>query len=114
MTMSGADLLTQFQELIAAAEPPELGPGLRSNLKPPAELNRAVAAILGQANLSVPAGALIRALILLWHDHLEEAHTLAQGVEKRALTYVTRARCGEIEPPGSQQTEARGVKRLVA
>ena len=88
MTMSGADLLPQFQALIATTDPPELGPGPRSNLKPPAELNRAVAAILGQAHLSMPTGALIRALILLWHDHLDEAHTLAQGVENADGSYI--------------------------
>lgn len=88
MTMSRAKLLPQFQELIATADPPELGPGPRSNLKPLAELNRAVTAILGQAHLSTPAGALIRALILLWHDHLKEAHTLAQGVESADGSYI--------------------------
>ena len=88
MTMSGADLLPPFQELIATADPPELGSGPRSNLKPLAELNRAIAAILGQAHLPMPAGALIRALILLWHDHIEAAHTLAQDDENADGSYI--------------------------
>jgi len=33
------------------------------------------------AQLSTPSRELIRALVLLWHDHLESAHHIAQEIE---------------------------------
>ncbi len=65
----------RLDTLLETPEPAGLGPGPRDARKSVPELNRALEA-LGQS----PPIALIRALVLLWHGHLDEAHSLAQDV----------------------------------
>lgn len=63
--------------LAALLDTPELaalGPGPRKDRKSIAELDRELEAIHRPAE----PPTLVRALILLWHDHLHEAHSLAQ------------------------------------
>lgn len=36
---------------------------------------------LSRARLSEQSGALVRGLILLWHDHLDASHTISQAIE---------------------------------
>jgi len=76
--MTEADL-TALQQLFATAEPAALGPNRRAGTLPEAELNRALDPILQRAGLTPTKGELIRALLLLWHDHLDASHTLSQN-----------------------------------
>ena len=73
--------LPGLEKLFATAEPPELGPGPRAGVLSEAELSRALDASFAASKLSPRAQNLIRALALLWHDHLEAAHVIAQNVE---------------------------------
>jgi hypothetical protein len=69
--------------LDALLETPELaalGPGPRAGRQSIPDLDRALAAIFGPAKKSTEPQALIRALVLLWHDHLDAAHSLSQDV----------------------------------
>jgi hypothetical protein len=60
---------------------PEL-PGLelvpRPGVRPAAELERELVRILGETRLGRDRSQLLRALVLLWHDHLDAAHALVQ------------------------------------
>jgi hypothetical protein len=69
-----------FQQLLETAEAASLGPEIRPDRKPVAEVDRLLAPALAAAKLPPPRNDLIRALILLWHDHLDEAHELAQKI----------------------------------
>jgi hypothetical protein len=56
--------------LLETPELAELGPGPRHGRQSVSDLERALKTV----------SPLIRALVLLWHDHLDEAHSLAQDV----------------------------------
>jgi hypothetical protein len=61
---------------------PELGPGPRAGVQTVEEL-RSRFKKLGDAD-----SELAFAVVFLWHDHLDEAHTIAQGVEDANGSYV--------------------------
>jgi hypothetical protein len=73
--------LSQLNDLLATPEPAELGPGPRPGVQPQSALEAKLAEVLSQANISKENRELIRALILLWHDHLDAAHILAQDID---------------------------------
>jgi hypothetical protein len=83
--MAVPDALTQ---LLQTPEPPELGPGPRSDLQPQGKLDQALDKALRGSILSAGNQQLIRALVLLWHDHLEAAHVIAQSIENADGAYV--------------------------
>jgi len=71
---------TEFHLLLETAEPASLGPEVRPSRKSIAELDALLAPLFEQGNLPASKRALIRALVFLWHDHLDESHTLAQAI----------------------------------
>lgn len=73
-----------FQNLLKTSEPAALGPDLRSGVSSIVVLNSAVDAALREANLDQRKSDLIRALVLLWHDHLDASHSIAQRYEDDA------------------------------
>ena len=73
-----------FHRLLNTSKPAGLGPGPRSGVESIASLNSAVDAALKEVALDKRRSDLIRALILLWHDHLEAAHVIAQRHEEDA------------------------------
>jgi hypothetical protein len=84
----GAPKLPEIKSLLATAELAELGPGPRAGVRPTAELNDAIGKILPDSTFSSRANESIRAVILLWHDHLEEAHAIAQSIEDRDGSFI--------------------------
>jgi hypothetical protein len=70
-----------IKQLLATPEPPELGPGPRANVRAPAELNAALDGLFRAMKLPLLNQQLVRALVLLWHDHLDASHTISQGIE---------------------------------
>ena len=79
--MAGKPGLKEFKELLTAGGLPELGPGPRPGVLPQGELNEDIDSLLQTTELPPAARNLIRGLVLLWHDHMEPAHEIAQGVE---------------------------------
>lgn len=73
--------LEQFKDLLAEGGLPELGPGPRPGILPHAVLTEKLDALLAATSLPSVSRDLIRALILLWHDRLDPAHEIAQGIE---------------------------------
>src|SRR5436189_4088681 len=85
--MAGTDL-REVNKLLDTPELPELGPGPRRQVQPEAALNHAVEKLVGAAKLSQEKEQIVRALILLWHDHLEAAHVIAQEIENADGAFV--------------------------
>ena len=67
---------TEFIESINTGDLPGLGPEVRSAVQPSVALGQAVDAL----GLSGAAAGLARSAALLWHDHLDESHTVSQDI----------------------------------
>jgi hypothetical protein len=67
-----------FLETIETDDLPDLGPGPRAGVWPEADLLAKADAWLAANKLSARAAKLHRAAALLWHDHHEAAHAIAQ------------------------------------
>jgi hypothetical protein len=70
----------RFDALLETPELAALGPGPRAGRQSIPDLERALAPVFLAVKPSTQQQALIRALVFLWHDHLDEAHALAQDV----------------------------------
>lgn len=84
MTTQG---LEEYKKLLAG-DLPELGPGPRPGVLPHAALTASLDTLLAKSGLPAVSRDLIRALILLWHDRLDAAHVIAQGIENTDGSFV--------------------------
>lgn len=80
-TVNENSALAGLKDLLKAAGLPELGPGPRAGVLPEKELSRRLDELLKGAKASGRSGELVRGLMLLWHDHMETAHEIAQAIE---------------------------------
>lgn len=78
----------EIQKLFETSEPPDLGPGPRPGIKPEAELYKSLDRLFAGANAQGEQLELVRALLLLWHDHLDAAHKIAQDVGSASGSFV--------------------------
>ena len=76
--MSIPPIYPSLQSLLSAAPPAGLGPGPRAGVLAVDELNAMIDAALAEHRLPSWSEALVRALLLLWHDHHDAAHAIAQ------------------------------------
>ena len=73
-------------DLLNTVEVPELGPGPRRDVHSEAELNAQLEPLLSEAKVDQPE--LVRATVLLWHDHLDAAHRIVQDIETPDGSYL--------------------------
>jgi hypothetical protein len=81
-------LIDQLKELLATPTPPALGPQSRPGVMPEAALNARLAELFTDRKISPRQQALIRSLLLLWHDHLDASHNISQGIENADGSFV--------------------------
>jgi hypothetical protein len=77
-----------LMQFLSTPEPAELGPGPRAGVAPQAELEAKLNPLLADSALSDERQQLVRALILLWHDHLGAAHGIAQDIDNPDGAFV--------------------------
>jgi hypothetical protein len=86
--MAGETGLESIMRLLASGGLPELGPGPRKTVLPHHELEASLTGILSKCSLDSLNSDLIRALVLLWHDRLDAAHGIAQGIENADGSFI--------------------------
>jgi len=72
----------QLISLLESPRPADLGPGPRAGVLSVAQIEA------GIADIPVTARELVRALVLLWHDHLDESHRVAQEIKNADGSFI--------------------------
>jgi hypothetical protein len=85
--VSVADNLN-FQALLQTRELPSLGPQKRLSRKSILDLEKAFNVFFRSTKLSTESQQLVRALVLLWNDHLDESHRISQDIEDPDGSFV--------------------------
>ena len=97
-----------FHQLMDTGELPSLGPETRQSRKSIAELDKMLATQFSGSKLDANKRNLIRAVVLLWHDHLAEAHEIAQQDDgpDRGVGHERYQSVTEVDMHGRQQPMA--------
>ena len=78
--------LDELRKLISTSEPPYLGPETRSGTESLAALNQKLIALID--SWPEQTRRKIQAAVLLWHDHLDASHTIAQNLPDSDGSYL--------------------------
>ncbi|MBI3881763.1 MAG: hypothetical protein HY301_17070 [Verrucomicrobia bacterium] len=108
--MSTANAKTFF-ETIETPDLPDLGPGPRAGVLPPAELLAKVDAWLADKKLSARTANLVRAAALLWHDHHDAAHAIVQDDPSAEASFLHAILHRREPDPGNAANWNRRVGR---
>lgn len=68
--------------------PPRIGPQKRAGTHSLKELDQEMKAFFQNSAHKQRLHDLIRALVYLWHDHLDASHTISQGIEDHEGSYL--------------------------
>lgn len=77
-----------FASFLKTAEPADLGPNPRPGTMSKEKLEQDLEPLLNCSNLSATRQHAIRSLLLLWHDHLEASHEIAQSIDSPDGAFV--------------------------
>jgi hypothetical protein len=69
-----------FKSLIATPDLPVLGPTPRAGRLPLPELNQRIDRFLADTKVDAALQPSVRSAALLWHDYLDESHTISQNI----------------------------------
>ena len=78
----------EIKALLSTKTLPALGPQARADALSEAALNTKLDPVFRDAQLSVSQQELVRALLLLWHDHLDASHNISQNIENADGSFV--------------------------
>lgn len=78
----------KFKEVIATPEPPMLGPRRRDGTMSEGEVIQLLDSFFSAQRTPESIKPLLRSTALLWHDHLDESHTISQGIDTREGSWL--------------------------
>jgi hypothetical protein len=81
--MNSATALSALKAFMETPELASLGPESRPGTSSVGSLELQLETVFQQFQITSARGELLRAVIYLWHDHLDSAHQIAQSVENR-------------------------------
>ena len=74
------DLSKSLNAIFNTSSLPSLGPELRTASLPLSRLKDELETAISQADVSDENSDLVRSSALLWHDYLDESHTISQDI----------------------------------
>lgn len=77
-----------IDSLFATTDPPDLGPQARPGTRTVEEAEAAATRVLAAVKISESNAACLKALVLLWHDHFDEAHRIVQDLPGGDAAFV--------------------------
>jgi len=80
MTRTSDRIIESFLALLRTPDLPALGPDPRSSRRPAADLERVVVEFCDTHDRVGVTRDCLRCAALLWHDHLDDSHTISQGI----------------------------------
>ncbi len=78
----------EFLQLLDTPDTASLGPEPRPGRKSVEEIEASLSPIFAAGRYSSTTAGLIRSLVLLWHDHLDESHEISQNFSSPDGSYV--------------------------
>jgi hypothetical protein len=82
------ELTGRAQLLPASSGLPSLGPERRPGMASVRELEQTIAGFYAGRDTDSVEKDLVRAIVLLWHDHLAESHSISQNIPTAEGSYV--------------------------
>ena len=80
--------IVNLSPLLATSEAPELGPGPRQGVVPLAKLDEQFEKIVPASSTAPLRRQLLKAIVYVWHDHLDSAHSISQAIATPDGSYV--------------------------
>jgi hypothetical protein len=80
--------MASILNLLDTPEPPNITMKARAGTKSIAELNKKVDAVFASSEAPRFTRELSRAAVLLWHDHFDAAHEIAQDIENANGSFI--------------------------
>ncbi len=77
-----------IKELLVTKTLPALGPTTRPDALSAEQLRAKLDALFAESDFAPQNQELIRALLLLWHDHLDASHQISQGIENADGSFI--------------------------
>jgi hypothetical protein len=77
----GGGIFPELKTLLETAEPAALGPERRTDALCTTEIDKRLASAFADRTITPAVRNLLRGGLYLWHDHLDEAHTIVQDIE---------------------------------
>ena len=87
-TSNNPDSVREIKDLLETLEPADLGPKRRAGTLPAAQLKAVLQISFDKSSIETRSQNLIRSILLLWHDHLDESHSISQGIEDSDGSFV--------------------------
>lgn len=79
--MRAGPLFHDLKALLETEQPAHIGPESRPGALPIVELGERLDRALKDMRITPSLGRLLRSLVYLWHDHMDESHRIAQEIE---------------------------------